>query len=250
MKQRRPRSKSLPDRLREPPNKASRKEGRRRDATKASMMANTRLATALLDDIRTEQVAATAYDKTFYTQRFTKLCGSRLGLDPAETLCVPCMWLLSKPPPPRAFYNHSSVPKRHWKPHHDSLFQLIDCCLGVGRSGSACRLCMMLWQAICLAMQKARRDHGPRVVFAENYMHHVGKAYGLYRPDCFDKLCTILVADKKQLVLQPNIGLSTEHAPYTYSASCKLEITELEADRKGVTLLRAFSFCQCYSCTH
>lgn len=103
---------------------------------------------ALLDEERSRQLLQRVIPAVTYTGPF-EVVGRVDGLDPPIQLCSPCKRLVQHPPP---IYSSDEEkipfelpPERFWIPHHDTLFQLIDCCFS--QSGS-CRLCHLFWHGL------------------------------------------------------------------------------------------------------
>lgn len=103
---------------------------------------------ALLDEDRSRQLIERAIPAVTYAGTF-EIVGRDDGLDPPTQLCSPCKALIQRPPPMHSWKDleeeEGPPPARFWIPHHDTLFQLIDCCFS--RLGS-CRLCQLLWHGI------------------------------------------------------------------------------------------------------
>lgn len=106
---------------------------------------------ALLDEDRSRQLVQRVIPAVTYTGTF-EVIGRDDGLDPPTELCSPCKHLMLRPPPMHSVASwvelqdsKNFAPARCWMPHHDTLFQLIDCCYS--RSGN-CRLCQLLWNGI------------------------------------------------------------------------------------------------------
>lgn len=103
---------------------------------------------ALLDEERSRQLVQRVIPAVTYKGPF-EVVGREDGLDPPTQLCSPCKRLIQQPPPVYSLEDQKTSgvlpPDRFWIPHHDTFFQLIDCCFS--QSGS-CRLCQLLWQGI------------------------------------------------------------------------------------------------------
>lgn len=103
---------------------------------------------ALLDVEQTRELVQRVIPAVTYTGPF-EVVGREDGLDPPIQLCSPCKRLVQHPPPIYSYEDqkasHDIPPERFWISHHDTLFQLIDCCFS--QSGS-CRLCQLFWHGI------------------------------------------------------------------------------------------------------
>lgn len=103
---------------------------------------------ALLDEERSQQLVERVIAAVTYTGSFETV-GREYGLDPPTQLCSPCKRLVQHPPPVYSWLHSEDEedipPEIFWISHHDTLFQLIDCCFSrVGR----CNLCHLLWHSI------------------------------------------------------------------------------------------------------
>lgn len=115
---------------------------------------------ALLDEERSRQLVQRVIPAVTYTGAF-EIVGRDDGLDPPTQLCSPCKRFIQQPPP---MYWRGGILERSvdftssqfWISHHDTLFQLVDCCFS--RIGS-CRLCQLLWHGIRRETVK-RRSRG------------------------------------------------------------------------------------------
>lgn len=109
---------------------------------------------ALLDEVRSQQLLEQVIPAVTYSGTF-EIVGRDDGLDPPTQLCSPCRDLFRRPPPTYAWaFDANSKkpldwgnppPAEFWKSHHDTFFQLIDCCFN--KHGS-CRICQILWHGI------------------------------------------------------------------------------------------------------
>lgn len=117
---------------------------------------------ALLDEKRSRQLVQGVIPAVTYTGDF-EVVGRDDRLDPPTQLCSPCKELIQRPPPIYQFTDMKDTPPaQFWVPHHDTLFQLIDCCFS--RSGS-CRLCQLLWHGVCRENRRLRSlRHGNKNV--------------------------------------------------------------------------------------
>lgn len=144
-----------------------------RNPSLATVVGEASYALVLLDDIRSQQLITSVYAKAIYTSRKYKLCGTKLGIDPPELLCRPCAAFMGRSPQPwlgDGVSKNKTPPRRYWRHHHDTLFQLINCGFGQSDKDITCRLCMMFWRDFCVALSNdwprlrrgARSQHGWR----------------------------------------------------------------------------------------
>lgn len=109
---------------------------------------------ALLDEVRSRQLLEKVIPAVTYTGTFETV-GRDDGFVLSTQLCTPCRTLFRRPPPVYSWIGRGNTapsldeedapPARFWMPYHDTLFQLIDCCLsGFG----SWRICQIIWHSI------------------------------------------------------------------------------------------------------